>query len=151
MFTRNYPVVSGGAGAASSILQIVQKTAATNQSTNSVTPVDLTSVSVTISEGSDLWIIYTMAGSSSVANSGTTTTLLIDSVTQAGCGSRMGNIGKPRTFMLSKTVSGLSAGSHTIAVQWSVSAGIMSINALTNADNHHFNLLIFELAQGIVS
>ena len=90
------------------------------------------SVTITTVAGSKLNIWFA-ASPSNTANNGTEIDfqILIDSVATIGCGTGTKSNGVPQTCGINFVKTGLSAGSHTITVQWRTASGTAQIRPVT--------------------
>jgi len=131
------PIIS----ATGAFLQSVSAKVSADQTTTSSTLVDLPGASVTLttSAGSKLLIMasYSMSNASALG-SVNRIALVIDGVVESGCNScfqtpLISNFSQGGSIGTLKT--GLSAGSHTIKLQWSNTAGTTQCRPVTGAPN----------------
>lgn len=116
-----------------------------NKSTVSTTFADLLSAPITTA-GGDLDVFFSASGNTTVTNLQTRFRLMVDGVA-AGCGctttSRDAN--SRQTAGIVRRVTGLSAGAHTVKIQWCLgTVGSNSIDVLANPDLAHGSLLVRE-------
>ncbi len=133
--------------AASGVLKQVPKfnTLSTDQTTVSVTFVDLLSVTITISAGSDLIVTVTAAVSSSGSNNNANIRLLIDGVAQQGAQEELKSSDISASLAIRCQVSGLAAGARTVKLQWKTNASTLRCRPATVPDSEHACLIVEEV------
>lgn len=114
--------------------------------TTSTTFADVLSTTLTTA-GGDLDVFFSASGISSVSNLQTHFRLMVDGVAAgAGCAWTTKDVSARGAATMTRRVTGLSAASHTIAIQWCLgSAGTSTIDAATHADLAHGSLLVREV------
>jgi hypothetical protein len=115
--------------------------------TASLVPVDLLSVNFHKSSSNSRLKVYISTSSSNDTNATSNRfQLVVDGVAVRGCGCRGQNNFAQAAAMI-HVIDSLSAGDHTIKVQWFVSGGTGQIRPITHADDESASMLIEEVLQ----
>lgn len=156
--TSGQALLSNGAGMLpayqtlpNNLLQIVSTRVTADQSTTSTSLVDLTGSSMTINTSASTKLViqasYSMSNSSALGSINRIA-VVIDGVVEPGASSAfqtplISNFSQGGAINIVKT--GLTAGLHTIKLQWSNTAGTTQCRPLTGAPNtEHASLVVME-------
>jgi hypothetical protein len=133
--------VPAGSG---NFVQSVFKELTVDTTTTSATFVTLLSQAITTTGGS-LLIWFTNSSSASNNSSTLGYRLTVDGVVKRATGQRVAASNNPQSGALVYKCSGLSAGAHTVVIQWNTTVGTGAIKPVTNPDYDHASLLITEV------
>jgi len=127
--------------------QTVFSEISTDTTTSSTTFVDLLTATLTTVAGTKLIVIATFAVSNSNSNAQQHFRMTVDGIVKRGCGVRFVN-NPSAAGSLALVVTGLSAGSHTIKLQWraDASGGTVQVRPVTAPDDEHASLVVQEVA-----
>jgi hypothetical protein len=124
------------------LLQTIESSLSSNITTTSDTFTTLLSTTMITGDG---YIVcnFTASGDNSAANREVLFRLVVDSTTIRGCGFTVITGGAMSSTSLQRKLP-VSAGSHTITIQWRVSGGTGRINVVSN-ENHHASVIVQEI------
>lgn len=135
-----------GAGGAGGILLSQQDARASDTTTNSATFVDLLSASFTLQNAGDILVIIARASiSGNDKVNSCSARITVDTVAKQGAYIAAGVAVTGGSFILTERVTGLSAGAHTIALQWKTSGGTLSCRPVAAVDSESASILCLEL------
>lgn len=127
-----------------SVIQTAFAHVTTDISTTSSTFVDMTSQSITITTGANAIFAWWQASvSTSTAGGVANFNLLLDGVNQAGGSAKPGGSSSISTGLIHRFA--VTAGTHTIKIQWNVSSGTLSCLAATQPSTQSGALMIMEV------
>jgi hypothetical protein len=126
-------------------IQSVFKEITVDTTTTSMVLVPLLSQTITIGVGGILIIHFSTSVSATNAASTMSYRLSIDGVAQRATAQRVAAAGEPQSAALVYRKTGLSAGIHTILIEWNTSQGTARIRPVSNPDSEHCSLLIEEV------
>jgi hypothetical protein len=136
------PITGTGGGAINNVF--INATATV--STASLTFVDAISTSITITTGTNLQIVCTGALSNTSNNQTASLRLTLDgtAISNSGFGTRFASgAGNQQAIAIVIQVP-ITAGAHTVAVQWLTTGGTLQARPTTN--NEHLSLSLTEVA-----
>lgn len=121
---------------------------ASDITTTSTTFVDMTGITLTLTTvGGDLLVNFSFSISNTNANRLLNVRVMLDGVTQGGASTRITAVDAPGSGAIVLRLTGVSAGSHTVKVQWMTASATAQCRPVTGAiDGEHANLLVQEIS-----
>jgi hypothetical protein len=132
-----------------SIVQIYEARLTANKSRTSTTFGTFVSKTLTVAANSTLLVVFNAYVSGSVSTEYLKFRLLLDSVVVAGCVGSIEDVNHERSFNICWPSDPLSAGSHTVEIQWASTAGAMTCNASTSPDDASARMTIIEISGAV--
>jgi len=118
-----------------------------NTTTTSATFVDLLSITFTKKRaGTRIKVTATAGFTNSTNNTSSYFRTLIDGIAGRGVAGKQNGGGSPGMCgAISSIISGMTAGTHTIKLQWKCSSGTVSVSPVLNPDYEHAALIVEEV------
>lgn len=115
-----------------------------NTTTSSLTFVDLLTQSITTT-GGDLLIYFTVSASNTTVNRSISFRITVDAVSKRGTNIFSPSANTAASASIAIKVTGLSASTHTVKVQWLTSANTARIDPAGAPDTEHASLIVNEV------
>lgn len=138
------------------ILQISSSVVSSDQSTSSSSFVDLSGASVTITTQTNSIVVVSASFSSSNTNVGGSLNsfrLVVDGSATDGSSVPYGGVGQTINLLngtqggaIYRSITGLSAGSHTFKLQWAAAAGSSRVRPVSAPSQEHASIVVTEIS-----
>jgi len=117
-----------------------------NTTTTSTTFVTLLSISITTTAPTcSLWVQAAFACSNATTNTTNYFRITINGTARRGAGERISPANQPRSGAVSFLLTGVAAGTHTVLLEWRVSAGTGSVRPILRPDEESASLSVMEM------